>query len=203
VKETLAPAASAGVTEQLCGFEISAETVSRATTGLDAVLQEWRERPLGEIHYLFLDARYEKVREAGQIRDAAVLVATGISPEGERQDLGVSVSLSEQETHWKAFLKGLKERGLHGVQLVTSDTCTAPHLPSTARSPGGLCQGVLGTQCGASATMKAWVLLEGLFWAAWPGSAASFTCNRMLEPMCHIRGQAFLVLYNNLKNFAV
>jgi putative transposase len=109
------------ITEQLCGFEISAEQVSRATAGLDAVLHEWRERPLGEICYLYLDARYEKVRESSQVRDAAVLVATGIDPGGERQVLGVSVSLSEHETHWKAFLKGLKDRGLRGVQLVISD----------------------------------------------------------------------------------
>jgi len=110
------------ITEELCGIEISAMQVSRATAQLDAVLQEWRERPLGEIRYLFLDARYEKVREAGQIRDAAVLVASGITPEGERQVLGVSVSLSEHETHWKAFLQSLKDRGLHGVELVTSDS---------------------------------------------------------------------------------
>jgi transposase-like protein len=109
------------ITEQLCGFEISAEQVSRATAQLDGVLQEWRERPLGEIQYLYLDARYEKVRESSQVRDAAVLVATGIDPAGERQVLGVSVSLSEQEAHWKAFLKALKDRGLRGVQLVTSD----------------------------------------------------------------------------------
>lgn len=109
------------ITEQLCGFEISAEQVSRATAQLDVVLQEWRERPLGEIRYLYLDARYEKVRESSQVRDAAVLVATGIDPGGERQVLGVSVSLSEHETHWKAFLMGLKDRGLRGVQLVISD----------------------------------------------------------------------------------
>lgn len=109
------------ITEQLCGFEVSAEQVSRATAQLDSVLQEWRERPLGEIRYLYLDARYEKVRESSQVRDAAVLVATGIDPAGERQVLGVSVSLSEQETHWKAFLKALKDRGMHGVQLVISD----------------------------------------------------------------------------------
>lgn len=104
------------ITEQLCGIEISAEQVSRATAQLDAVLQEWRERPLGEITYLYFDTRYEKVRENGQIRDAAVLVATGISPWGERQVLGVSVSLSEYETHWKAFLQALKDRGLYGDQ---------------------------------------------------------------------------------------
>lgn len=109
------------ITEELCGIEVSAMQVSRATAQLDAVLQEWRERPLREITYLYVDARYEKVREAGQVRDAAVLVASGISPAGERQVLGVSVSLSEHETHWKAFLQGLKDRGMQGVQLVISD----------------------------------------------------------------------------------
>ena len=50
------------ITKQPCGFEISAEQVSRATSRLDAALQDWRERPLGEIRYLYLDALYEKVR---------------------------------------------------------------------------------------------------------------------------------------------
>jgi putative transposase len=109
------------ITEQLCGVEISAMQVSRAVAQLDAVLQEWRERPLGEITYLYVDARYEKVRQAGQVRDAAVLMATGITPKGERQVLGVSVSLSEHESHWKSFLKGLKDRGMNGVELVISD----------------------------------------------------------------------------------
>lgn len=109
------------ITEELCGVEISAMQVSRATAQLDEVLQEWRERPLGEIRYLYLDARYERVREASQVRDAAILVATGITPVGERQVLGVSVSLSEHETHWKAFLNSLKDRGMNGVQLVISD----------------------------------------------------------------------------------
>jgi len=109
------------ITEQLCGVEISAMQVSRATAQLDEVLQEWRERPLGEIAYLYVDARYEKVRDAGRVRDAAVLLATGISPQGERQVLGVSVSLSEHEAHWKAFLRSLKDRGMNGIQLVISD----------------------------------------------------------------------------------
>ena len=103
------------ITEELCGIEVSAMQVSRAAAQLDEVLQQWRERPLGEIMYLYVDARYEKVREAGQVRDAAVLVASGITPVGERQVLGVSVSLSEHETHWKTFLKGLKDRGMQGV----------------------------------------------------------------------------------------
>jgi len=109
------------ITEKLCGVEISAEQVSRATAQLDEVLQEWRERPLGEITYLYVDAVYEKVRENSQVRDAAVLVATGITPEGERQVLGVSASLSEHEAHWRDFLKSLKDRGMNGVKLVISD----------------------------------------------------------------------------------
>jgi transposase-like protein len=112
------------ITEQLCGIEISAAQVSRATAQLDQALQEWRERPLGEVVYLYLDAVYEKVRENGQVREAAVLIATGISASGVRSVLGVSVSLSEQEEHWKAFLKSLKDRGLHGVKLVISDAHT-------------------------------------------------------------------------------
>jgi len=71
--------------------------------------------------WLILDACYEKVRECGQIRDAAVLVATGIDYEGHRKVLGVSISLSEQEVHWKEFLKSLKERGIEDVQLIISD----------------------------------------------------------------------------------
>lgn len=55
------------ITETLCGVEISAAQVSHASAQLDATLQEWRERLLGEITYLYLDARYEKVREVGQV----------------------------------------------------------------------------------------------------------------------------------------
>ena len=93
----------------------------RATAQLDPILEQWRTRPLGEIAYLYLDARYETVRQDGQVRDAAVLIATGVDWAGRRQVLGVSVSLSEQEVHWRQFQQGLVARGLCGVQLVISD----------------------------------------------------------------------------------
>ena len=96
------------ITEELCGLEISTMQVSRATVQPDEVLQKWRERPLGEVIYLYVDARYEKKREAGQVQDAAVLVATGITLAGERQVLGVSVSLSEYEARWKAFFERIE-----------------------------------------------------------------------------------------------
>ncbi len=111
----------AAITEQLCGVELSSSQVSRATAQLDPILEQWRTRLLGEITYLYLDARYEKVRQDGQVRDAAVLIATGVDRAGRRQVLGVSVSLSEQEVHWRQFLQGLVARGLAGVQLVVSD----------------------------------------------------------------------------------
>ncbi len=111
----------ASVVEQMCGASISSTQVSRASGLLDATLEAWRKRPLGEILYLFLDARYEKVRQDGQIREAALLIAGGIGPDGHRSLLGVSVSLSEQEVHWRSFLQSLVTRGLCGVQLIISD----------------------------------------------------------------------------------
>lgn len=111
----------AAITEELCGFEVSSAQVSRATTDLDRVLVAWRTRPLGTHPYLYLDARYEKVRQDGQVRDAAVLIASGVDDTGKRAILGVSVALSEQEVHWRTFLQSLVERGLGGVELIISD----------------------------------------------------------------------------------
>lgn len=109
------------ITEQLCGVNVSSAQVSRAAAQMDDELEKWRERPLGEYPYLFLDAYYEQVREDGQVRHLAVLVVVGVTPQGKREILGVSVSLSEHEVHWRGFLESLKKRGLGGIQLITSD----------------------------------------------------------------------------------
>jgi transposase-like protein len=111
----------AAVTEKLCGIQVSASQVSRAAQQLDDELQAWRNRPIGEVIYLYLDARYEKVRQAGIVQDAAILMASGVQKDGKRSILGISVSLSEAEVHWRAFLEGLVARGLHGVILIVSD----------------------------------------------------------------------------------
>jgi putative transposase len=111
----------AAITEQLCGTAVSSTQVSRAASLLDEVLEAWRNRPLGEIIYLYLDARYEKVRMDGQVRDAAILIAAGVGADGKRRILGVSVSLNEAYLHWRTFLDQLIERGLSGVQLIISD----------------------------------------------------------------------------------
>lgn len=109
------------VVEELCGSQVSSSDVSRATALLDKELQQWRNQPIGEIKYLIADARYEKIREGGCVVDCAVLVAIGVDPEGRRRVLGVSVSRSEAEAHWREFFKSLKERGMHGLELIASD----------------------------------------------------------------------------------
>jgi putative transposase len=109
------------IMEQMCGFDVTSSDVSRASKLLDEDLIKWRERPLGLYKYLFLDARYEKVRYENSVRDCAVLIAIGVNKEGKREILGTSVKLSEQESHWRAFLQSLQARGLHGIELITSD----------------------------------------------------------------------------------
>ena len=109
------------ITEQLCGVSITSSTVSEAAMQLDTELAKWRERSLGEYPFLFLDAYYEQVREDGQVRNLAILIAVGVNRAGKREILGVSVSLSEHEIHWRSFLESLKRRVLGGIQLITSD----------------------------------------------------------------------------------
>ena len=100
---------------------LSSSQVSRAAKLLDEELEAWRNRPLGEIRYLLLDARYEKVRDGGVVRDAAVLSAIGIGPDQRRRVLGVSCAISEAEVHWRAFLDSLVKRGMRGVAFIVSD----------------------------------------------------------------------------------
>ena len=109
------------IIEQMCGFDVSSSDVSRASKLLDEELDKWRQRPLGRYKYLFLDARYEKIRYDNSVVDCAVLIAVGVNEQGKREILGVSVKLSEQESHWREFMQSLQARGLHGVELITSD----------------------------------------------------------------------------------
>ena len=110
------------VTEELCGHEFSASSISAITGKLDERLEEFARRRLEEpFPYVILDARYEKVREAGVIRSRAIQVALGIDWDGRRQVLAVEWANRESASSWRELLLGLKERGLHGVQLCVSD----------------------------------------------------------------------------------
>lgn len=124
------------VMRELCGLEVSSTQVSRATKLLDEELERWRNRPLGEVPYVFLDARYEKIRHGGSVVSCAVLMAFGVSESGQRTVLGVSVSLSEAEVHWRDFFAGLQARGLSGVRLLISDDHAGLKAAREARFAG-------------------------------------------------------------------
>jgi transposase-like protein len=124
------------VMKKLCGLEVTSTEVSRAAKMLDEHISKWLDRPLGEIRYLLLDARYEKVRVGGHVTSCSVLISVGITVEGHREILGVSVSLSEAEVHWREFLAGLQQRGLHGVQMITSDDHAGLRAALAARFAG-------------------------------------------------------------------
>lgn len=109
------------VLEALCGTSVSSMTVSRASAELDTVLNAWRERPLGIFPFVQCDAIWVKVRQNGLVKDAAVLVASGVNDTGKRSLLGISVSTSESEVHWRSFFESLVARGLRGVRLISSD----------------------------------------------------------------------------------
>ncbi len=128
------------VLEKMCGLSISSTQVSRVAQILDEELEKWRNRSLGEYPYLVLDAHYEKVRTAGSVVSCALLTAIGIDTDGRRSILGVSVSLSEAETHWREFLKSLQQRGLNGVKYVVSDDHDGLKAALNATMPGILWQ---------------------------------------------------------------
>jgi len=111
----------AAIVEELCGHSVSSTHVSQCAAKLDTLLETWRNAPLSQVPYVILDARYEKVRQDGQVLDCAVLIASGVEPSGKRRILGVSVALSEAEVHWREFLTRLQERGLCGVSYFVSD----------------------------------------------------------------------------------
>src|SRR6516164_79984 len=110
------------ITEELCGHEVSASTISRLNVKLDEELERFAKRGLGEAYpYLILDARYEKVREGGVITSQAVMIAIGIDWDGRRQILAVDIANRESSSSWKDFLLGLRRRGLHSVEFVVAD----------------------------------------------------------------------------------
>lgn len=100
---------------------VSAGQVSQLCASLDEKVRQFRERPLGEIRYAWVDALQEKVREDERVESMAVVIATGVNLQGRREVLCLDVIATESEEGWTQFFKGRKERGLQGVRLVVSD----------------------------------------------------------------------------------
>jgi putative transposase len=108
---------------QALGLEgVSKSTVSRVAQELDARITAFRERPLeGRYPYVWLDARYVKVRDGDRVFSMALVVAIGVRETGEREVLGFDCGWSEEAAFWTDFLRRLRARGLSGVLLVISD----------------------------------------------------------------------------------
>lgn len=110
------------VMETLCGKTYSKSTISEACKELDKKVKEFRERPLtGEYPFMTVDATYFKARENGRIISKAFMIAYGTNSEGHREILGFGIYANESRRTWNEFLKWLKDRGLHGVKMITSD----------------------------------------------------------------------------------
>lgn len=110
------------VCEQLGVMNMDKSFVSRITAVLDQEVNEFKNRRLeGEYPYVYADARYEKVRRGGRVRNTATLVAVGVRSDGHREVLGFAVNSEESHTVWLEFFQSLIDRGLSGVQLVISD----------------------------------------------------------------------------------
>jgi len=110
------------ITEVLCGLEFSKSLVSDLAKELDFEISAWRSRKLLQPYpYLIVDARYEKVRINSAITSQGILIVMGIGADGKREILSVDVANSESEASWSEVFRGLKERGLSKVRLITSD----------------------------------------------------------------------------------
>ena len=110
------------ITTELCGREFSKSTVSRLAEDLDEQVQAWAERPLKqEYPFLVLDAMQLKVRRQKAVRSTTAMLAVGIGEDGQREILGLEMAFGETEQSWRRFIRGLKKRGLSGVELATSD----------------------------------------------------------------------------------
>jgi len=112
------------VTEALWGTRVSPSTVSELNQRIYAKIEAWRNRPIENEHpYVYLDGIWLKRSWGGEVKNVAVLVATGVNQEGDREVLGVVEGAKEDSESWTAFLRQLKERGLRGVKLFVSDRC--------------------------------------------------------------------------------
>jgi transposase-like protein len=111
------------ITYELCGAEFSKSTISELCKNLDPIVTAWNSRSLREKSYPFIivDAMVIKVREDGRVRQRGVLIAVGINEDGYREVLGLMVGDSESEESWSEFFSWLKQRGLHGVDIIVSD----------------------------------------------------------------------------------
>lgn len=112
------------ITEALWGAKVSAGTVSELNQKVYVKIEEWRQRPLLVSYpYVYLDGIYLKRNWGGSFENVAILVAMGVSSDGQREVIGAAEGMKEDKESWKNFLVSLKERGLTGTRLFIGDKC--------------------------------------------------------------------------------
>ena len=123
---------------------ISKSQVSRLCAEIDERVGAFLNRPIeGDWPYLWIDATYVKVREAGRIVSVAVIIAVAVNTDGQREVLGMSVGASEAEPFWTSFLRSLTRRGLRGVKLVIADAHEGLKA-AVSQGPEGHCSALPG-----------------------------------------------------------
>src|SRR4030095_9682357 len=129
------------ITEAIWGTRVSPSTVSELNQKIYGTIEAWRMRPIeGEYPYVYLDGIYLKRSWGGEVRNVSVLVAIGVGTDSFREILGVAEGAKEDKASWTAFLRYLKERGLSGVKLITSDRCLGLLESVADFYPDALCQ---------------------------------------------------------------
>lgn len=112
------------ITEALWGTRVSSSTVSEMNQKIYTRIEQWRNRSIeGEHPYVMLDGIWLKRSWGGEVKNVAVLVAVGVGTDGHREILGVCEGMKEDTESWRTFLRHLKNRGLKGTRLITSDKC--------------------------------------------------------------------------------
>ena len=160
------------ITEALWGTRVSPSTVSDLNKKIYGTIEAWRNRPIeGEHPYVYLDGIVLKRSWAGEVRNVSLLVAIGVNERGYREILGICEGAKEDKSGWSAFLKHLKERGLKGIRLITSDACIGwPRAPQSSflMRPGK------GASCTGTATSSVT--------CPRPGCGRSQPCSRRSTP---------------------
>lgn len=129
------------ITDQLCGRRFSRQTVSNLAKRLDEQVTAWAERELKKAYpFLIVDALQVKVRRQAAVRSTTALIVVGISEDGYREILGLEVTFGETGAAWKRLFEELKERGLSGVEVVTSDAHEGLRDAIAERFPGSIWQ---------------------------------------------------------------
>ena len=129
------------ITDELCGRRFSRQTVSRLAQKLDEQVEAWAERKLEDSYpFLVVDAMQVKVRRQQAVRSTTVMIAVGISEEGYREILGLKVGFSETGEGWRTLFSDLKDRGLSGVEMLTSDAHEGLRGAAQQSFPGAIWQ---------------------------------------------------------------